>query len=162
MKSHLAVVLCLVFASSCFAAQPTKFTASFKDGGQATVKTSSVVDKQKGMGEVQTIFHQSDDGTFESVNEITYTSPVDGSVVGLTAVLNKKLMTDNTKSIGDFTSVNIQGMEGLMGTANTSMATIHMVVFASGNVLYHMICIIRNTGDQTEAQRFFDSFVLAK
>jgi hypothetical protein len=161
-KFYLVFVLCLISVSSC-SAQSTKFSASFKDGGQAKTETSSVVIKGTGItGDVQTLFYQAEDSTFESVIEITYTSPVDSSVAGLTAILNKKLFTDSTKSIGTFTSANILGMEGLMGTAITSTSIIHIVVFASGNVLYEMISIIKNTGDQTEAQRFFDSFVLAK
>ena len=161
MRRLSVLVLGLVFASSCFA-QSAKFNASFKDGGRAKMKALSIEDKKMGVGNAVVLFHQSEDGTFESVIEITYPYVIDGSVAGLTAILGKKLLTDSTKSVSSFTPINVMGMEGLVGSATTSISTIHIEVFAVGDVLYEMTAAIRNTGDQTEAQRFFDSFVLTQ
>ena len=171
-KYYLAIALCLLFSSahgcsSAFArtgasAPSGRFTVSFKDGLSSftinTEKTAAHV--SNGVSSFQTLFHQAENATFESVTETIYNYPVDNSITGLTDILNRKLFTDSTKSVGTFTSINVQGMLGLRGTAVTSTSTIHTEIFASGNTLYQMTVIIKNTGDQGEAQQFFDSFNL--
>jgi hypothetical protein len=167
-KYYLAIALCFLFSSAhgCSVSARTsavdpagRFAVSFKEGlSNFKSTTQFVFDKDKGITQVQTLFHQAEDSLFESAIETVYTSAVDNSVTGLTDILNRKLFTDSTKSVGTFTAISVQGLLGLRGTAVTSTSTIHTEVFASGKTLYQMTVIIKNTNDQGEAQTFFDSF----
>jgi hypothetical protein len=166
-RYYLAIALCLFFVVPTFArtgasAPSGKFAVSFKEGlgSFRSEGPYGTLDREKGPAVVTTLFRQAEDSMFENVIETVYTSTVDNSVTGLTDILNKKLFTDSTKSVGTFTAITVQGMLGLRGTAVTSTSTIHTEIFASGSTLYQMTVIIKNTGDQGEAQQFFDSFSL--